>query len=237
MDMPEGENLETEPGQDLPPDPVVPERKGPGRPKGSRNKPKPAAGSGSTDRAPGRRQVTKVATKSAGDLYALLGTGAHLAGFPMAGFAMQAQAPQAGRIIANHALANWPRFYSFLERAGKASGIVPLVLIPIAAETFVRSTNPAAVTLSMGILQQLGADLAVDVPNPETGEVMRMGFLDALGMARQGAMQQRAADAYEANGAGQPEDVPQPPESEPAEPAPPRSSPTGFDRSSGETPL
>ena len=111
-------------------------------------------------------KASKAAVEAAGDVYALAGTAASVVGFQAAGFVMQSQKDTAGNIIANHALANWPRLYSFLEGANKATAIVPLVLSPVMADLYMRTDNPQIETLCAGMLSQMLAGATVEIPDP-----------------------------------------------------------------------
>lgn len=116
-------------------------------------------------------RASKTAIEAAGDLYALIGTAASVGGFEAAGIVMQSQKDDAGKILANHALAQWPRMYSFLESSAKASAIVPLIVAPIAADLYMRTSNPQLEVLCAGILSQMlkGAKVQVPDPNAEDG--------------------------------------------------------------------
>lgn len=198
MDSPEEETAQgpvEDPVGDVPPM-TDPPKRGPGRPRKS-----DGASSGSTaptaaaaDRAPKRQRASDTAKRAAGTMYALVGTGAQLGGFHGAGIVMQAQSPNAGRVIAQHAMLNWPRFYSMLERTGKSSEILPLFLVPLAAEMFVRSDNEAAVTLAYGLLNQLGGDLVATVPN-ESGQLEDMRVVDVLAQLRMSQVNDAAGEA------------------------------------------
>lgn len=194
-EQPEGTEPEVlPPTGDEPPEPAEPAKRRRGRPRKSE-----AAGSGdgaapAADKAPARRRASDVAKRGAGDLYALAGTGAMIGGAHAAGFVMQAQAPVAGRIIAQHALNQWPRFYSFLERTGKASDIAPLFIAPVAAELYVRSDNVGVVTLAHGMLQQMAGDMQVTIPDPNTGEPVQLPMLELLAQARSERVSQAVAD-------------------------------------------
>lgn len=155
-------------GDSLPMDePVAEARRGRGRPpkSGGESSGKPAD-KPRTDVLP--KRASKAAIAAAGDIYAIGGTLASVAGFQAAGFTMQSQKDAAGSIIANHALANWPRLYSFLEATEKTTAIVPLVLGPVMAELYMRTANPQVETLCAGILSQVLDGAKVEVPNEDS---------------------------------------------------------------------
>lgn len=112
-------------------------------------------------------KASKLAVETAGDFYALLGTAASVAQFPMAGATMQAQKDEAGKVLATWAMGNAPRVYSFLESAGKTTAILPLVICPVMAEMYMRTENPLVETMCAGILEQYLAGTTLEMPDPD----------------------------------------------------------------------
>lgn len=195
-------------------DPAPPARRRRGRPRKSE-----AAPSGSSDAAPAADRspavrASKAAIAGAQSIYGLGGTVVTVAGqigstpgLMAAGFVMQAQADSGGRVIAKRLAGT--RWYPYLERAGTAGELAPLLVGPVAAAMFVEVPPlrpllaPVVAQLLDGVTAPL-PDQAGVVQQVDVWEVLQAtaGEVDA---ARAGAAV--TVDDAAANGAGDAGDV------------------------------
>ena len=190
-------------------DPAPPTRRGPGRPRGSRNRKSAGGGGSGSDReskigfdgdlkppplspskAPATR-ASKGAVEGAESLYGLAGGGVQLAGNVTAtpglvagGWVMQAQAKSAGPVIAKRLLNT--RWYPYLERVNTGGDLAALVLAPAVTAVFVQ-VAPLRPILA-GVLESLIGSLTLQVPD-ESGMPQVVNLWQAI------AEQTLAADA------------------------------------------
>lgn len=158
-----------EPAGDPVPDPV-PERRKRGRPRKSGAAPGGSAPAPPADRAPSVR-ASKAAVSGARAVYGGVGMAATFGGQALlnspgimaAGFVMQAQADDAGKVIARKAVGT--RWYPYLERMGTGGELAPFILAPLIAAAYVGV--PQARGIIGPLAMQILDGITTEVPDAE----------------------------------------------------------------------